>query len=72
MNSFSCSCGWPVLAPCTSLVEYKSSIVDQFSGMLVGSSAKRYAQPMDVLPLKIVRFAEDGNLETDKQEAQVP
>src|ERR1700687_3951015 len=63
-------CGWPVLAPCIALVEYKSSVVDQFSGMLVGSSVKRHSHGCS--PTQVVRFAEGGSPETDRARGPAP
>jgi hypothetical protein len=48
-----------VLAPCISLVEYKSSVVDKPFGMLECSSVKRHGHGCS--PVRVVRFAEGGN-----------
>ncbi len=63
-------CRRPVLAPCVPLVQYKFSVVDQFSGMLVGSSVKRHSHGCS--PTQVVRFAEGGSPETDRARGPAP
>src|ERR1700682_1643626 len=52
-------CGWPVLAPCIALVEYKSSFVDELFGMLICPSVKRHGHgcsPLQVVTHPILRI----------------
>src|SRR3982074_523012 len=59
-----------VLAPCISLVEYKSSFVDELFGVLICSWVKRHGHGCS--PIQVVGFAGGGSLVTDKASCSAP